>query len=287
MRTIKHAPLTLRHRLGAPKMMAALAALAACLVFAPPATAHDTWFQTLAPTPSGQLVFAIATGNRFPVFEFPIAYQYLVGSGCRGPGGTLAPLAHVEDRPGALILRSPRPLDARVGIACWAQLKSFDVEVPQDKVELYLSEIQASPALRATWAAMKSRGLPWRERYTKSVRTELAGSRLRGAVPLQMDVRLDNPRTPIRSGDELVFQVLLRGQPVADLPVEFVSHLNPLGLWRKTDAEGRVRIALPLAARWLARAVDLRVSPKNADEWESDFVTLAFDVGPREAAAAR
>ena len=194
---------------------------------------------------------------------------------------------HVEDRPGALILRSPRPLDARVGIACWAQLKPFDVEVPQDKVELYLSEIQASPALRATWAAMKSRGLPWRERYTKSVRTELAGSRLRGAVPLQMDVRLDNPRTPIRSGDELVFQVLLRGQPVADLPVEFVNHLNPLGLWRKTDAEGRVRIALPLAARWLARAVDLRVSPKNADEWESDFVTLAFDVGPREAAAAR
>ena len=287
MRTIKHAPLTLRHRLGAPKMMAALAALAACLVFAPPATAHDTWFQTLAPTPSGQLVFAIATGNRFPVFEFPIAYQYLVGSGCRGPGGTLAPLAHVEDRPGALILRSPRPLDARVGIACWAQLKPFDVEVPQDKVELYLSEIQASPALRATWAAMKSRGLPWRERYTKSVRTELAGSGLRGALPLQMDVRLDNPRTPIRSGDELVFQVLLRGQPVADLPVEFVSHLNPLGLWRKTDAEGRVRIALPLAARWLARAVDLRVSPKNADEWESDFVTLAFDVGPREAAAAR
>ncbi len=279
------APRRVRRWLGAPKTVAAVGALATCLSFAPLAAAHDTWFQTLAPTAGGHLVFAIATGNRFPTFEFPIAYEYLVASGCRGPGGTVAPLAHVEDRPQALILRSAKPLDARAGITCWAQLKPFDVEVPADKVELYLSEIQASPALRATWAAMKGRGLTWRERYTKYTRTELGGVGLRAGLPLVMDVRLDNPRAPIRAGDELTFQVLQNGVPKVDLPVELVNSLSPIGIWRKTDAEGRVRIAPPLAGRWLLRGVDLRVSSKSADEWESDFVTFAFDVAARNPPA--
>ncbi len=255
------------------------------------AAAHDTWFVRQPSTPGGHAVFAIGTGDRFPTLEFPLAYASLVDSGCAVAGAAAsprsAPLAHVEDRTTAAVVRSATPLPSQAAFSCWAQLMPFDVEVPPDKVELYLREIQAGPALRATWAAMKARGLPWRERYTKSARVEHAGEGLRPALPLQMDVRLDNARAPIRAGDELVFQVLLRGKPVADLPLEFVNQLNPLGLWRKTDAEGRVRIALPLATRWLARAVDLRVSPQSADAWESDFVTLAFDVGPREAGAAR
>lgn len=287
MHTTPKAARPVHRRPGAPKTLAALAALSAVSVIsaliglATPAAAHDTWFQTLAPTPSGHLVFAIATGNRFPTFEFPIAYEYLVASGCRGPGGTVAPLAHVEDRPQALVLRSAKPLDARAGITCWAQLKPFDVEVPADKVELYLSEMQAGPALRATWAAMKARGLPWRERYTKYARTELGGTGLRAGLPLVMDVRLDNPRAPIRAGDELTFQVLQNGVPKVDLPVELVNSVSPVGIWRKTDADGRVRIAPPLAGRWLLRGIDLRVSSKSADEWESDFVTFAFDVAAR------
>jgi len=160
-------------------------------------------------------------------------------------------------------------------------VQAFDVEVPADKIELYFREIQAGPALRATWAAMKARGLPWRERYTKSARIELGGSGLRPELPLQMDVRLDHPRSPMRAGDELGFQVLLKGVPLAGLPVELVTSLSPVGLWRRTDAEGRIRIAPPLAGRWLLRAVDLRVSSRTPDEWESDFVTLAFDVAAR------
>ena len=246
------------------------------------AAAHDTWFQPLALTPAGQLVFALSTGTRFPTYEFPLAYEYLVGSGCRGDGANAASLVHVEDRPTSLIVRSATPLKPAAGVSCWAQLTPFDVEVPPEKIELYLREIQASPALRATWAAMKARGLPWRERYIKSARVEIGGSGLREALPaLTMDVRLDNPRNPIRAGDELGFQVLRDGAPIANLPVELVNNISPVGIWRKTDGEGRVRIAPPLAGRWMLRGVDLRVSRKTVDEWESWFVTLAFDVAPR------
>jgi hypothetical protein len=177
-------------------------------------------------------------------------------------------------------VRSAAPLNPRNAFTCWAQLAPFDVVVPPDKIELYLREIQASPALRATWAGMKARGLPWRERYTKFARIELGGTGPRAALPLAMDVVLDNPRQPIRAGDELGFQVFRDGKPIADLPVELVGNLSPLGIWRKTDAEGRVLVTVPLAGRWILRGVDLRVSSQTPDEWVSWFVVLGFEVSP-------
>ena len=245
------------------------------------ASAHDTWFHPLPPTPAGHVMFRLGTGTRFPSHEFALAYEYIAASGCLGGGATPAPLAHVEDHRTAVVVRSATPLDPREAITCWAQLAPFDVEVPPGKVELYLREIQAGPALRATWAAMKARGLPWRERYTKFARIELGGTGPRAALPLAMDVVLDNPRQPIRAGDELGFQVLRDGMPIADLPVELVGNLSPLGIWRKTDAEGRVRVTVPLAGRWILRGVDLRVSRKTSDEWESWFVVLGFEAGAR------
>jgi Domain of unknown function (DUF4198) len=264
--------MALTSRIAAAALLAA-AAGAAC--------AHDTWFEPLSSTPAGHVVFALGTGTHFPIHEFALAYESIVASGCRGEGVTAAPLAHVENRPTTVVVRSATPLNARSALTCWAQVTPFDVEVPPDKIELYLREIQASPALRATWAAMKARGLPWRERYTKFARIELGGTGPRAALPLAMDVVLDNPRQPIRAGDELGFQVLRDGKPIADLPVELVGNLSPLGIWRKTDAEGRIRVTVPLAGRWILRGVDLRVSHKTADEWESWFVVLGFEASPR------
>ena len=248
------------------------------------ARGHDTWFEALPATAAGQRVFALGTGNRFPVFEFPLGYEYVVGSGCRGAGASAAPLAHVEDRPTALVLRSATPLKGGAAHTCWAALTPFDVVVPPDKVELYLNEIQASPALRATWAAMAARGLPWKERYTKFARIELGGVGLREALPVGMDVRLDSPRQPIRAVDALTFQVLRDGAPIAGLPVELVGNLSPRGIWRKTDAQGRVSVPLPVAGRWILRGVDLRVARHSADEWESWFVVLGFEALPRSPA---
>ena len=74
------------------------------------------------------------------------------------------------------------------------------------------------------------------------------------------------------------------GQPLAGLPVELRHENSALGLWRRTDGDGQVRIALPWPGRWLLRGVDLRVADDDADAWDSRFATLSFDVLPRTAA---
>jgi hypothetical protein len=76
----------------------------------------------------------------------------------------------------------------------------------------------------------------------------------------------------------LLLRVLRNGQPLADFPVELRGDRVALGLWRKTDAEGRVRFPAPLAGRWVLRGTELRLSEREPDTWESRFVTLTFEI---------
>ena len=242
------------------------------------ASAHDTWFETLPAAAPGQLAFSLATGNRFPRQEFPVGMEQLTASGCRDAAGTVLPMRLLQDKPNALWVRAA----VRTGNAasCWAQLQAFEVEIEPRIVEIYLKEIQASAAVRETWADMQRRGVRWRERFTKHARVESlrAGAAVATQpVPMAMDVLLRSDG-PVGVDRALDFQVLRDGQPLAGLPVEFQSAASGLGIWRRTDAQGRVTFSPPLPGRWLLRGTELYLSPTQADWWESRFVTLAFDV---------
>ena len=39
-------------------------------------------------------------------------------------------------------------------------------------------------------------------------------------------------------------------------------------------------MTVPLAAKWMLRGTDLRLSTSNPDFWDSRFVTLTFEVFP-------
>ena len=128
--------------------------------------------------------------------------------------------------------------------------------------------------------ACSSRGLAWKERYTKHARIELPGARAaRAAAPgLAMDAVPLGDAAGWRSGDSAGFQLLRDGQPLADFAVELRHERAPVGVWLRTDAQGRVQMRLPLAGRWVLRGTDLRPSSERPGTWDSRFVTLAFDV---------
>ena len=290
-----------------------------------PAMAHDTWFEALPARPGSATVLALGTGNRFPLQEYTLTMAQLQLSGCRAgtDADSIAPLQHQGDTPTALRLRSPwAGQDTGAGQSCWAQSIAFEIELPADKVALYLKEISAPPAVHAAWADLRARGLPWKERYSKHARIELpasgtaaTGARVEGsrdadppaqrdtqtATPartqaqtralalaiagpasaaqpsgMAMDVLLESDAQRLVPGEELRFRVLRDGQPLRDLAVELHGDRSPLGSWKRTDAEGRVRFRLPMAGRWVLRGTDLRLSSSLPDTWESRFVTLAF-----------
>jgi len=245
------------------------------------AAAHDTWFEPLAPSRAGEIHLALGTGDRFPAQEYAIDPKYLARQGChrsrRDQVDAMQPLRVTAT---ALVLRAP--VSAR---SCWAQLTPFQITLPADKVPVYLLEINASADLRAIWAAQQARGLPWQETYTKHARINLGEVSAQSAVPSGsgMDMLLQAAPGPVRVRDKVVVQVLREGRPLAGLNVELRSELSPLGLWQRTDAEGRVTVQPPLAGRWVLRGTDLALSASRPDEWESRFITLAFEVLPAVA----
>lgn len=259
---------------------AAAALMLAGSVLASAAHAHDTWFEPQTGTAAdAQPVLALGTGTRFPRQEFTVPRQQVQASGCMARGGREVALQHVADEP-TLWLRpaAPGPL------SCWARLVPLELEINDATVEIYLDEIRALPAVRERWAALRARGVRWHETYVKHTRIEL-GARPAGDTPLVapslgVDVLLEARTRPLRAGDTLRAQLLRQGQPLAGLPVELQNDLSPLGLWRSTDAEGRIEVTVPLAARWLLRGVDLRPSATQPEHWDSDFISLAFEVLP-------
>jgi hypothetical protein len=248
----------------------------ACLLAASAtAAAHDTWFEPLA---DGTL--SLGTGTRFPKRESGIGVEYLRQHGCQRAETGVAPLTPLHNTDDALLFTVPAG-----AVSCWMQLMPFEIDLPADKIGIYLNEVRPPKAVLDAWAGMQARGLPWHERYTKHARIERPGGGTPRPSDMDMDVLLDSAQAP-RVGQPIGFQVLRDGLPLADFAVELRSDRTPFGLWRRTDAEGRVQFQPPLAGQWILRGVDLRLSEDRPDTFDSRFVTLAFTVAPKARTAA-
>lgn len=255
------------------------------LLYATAAQPHDTWFQAL-PADGGAPLLALGTGARFPAQESGIGVEYIAQQGCslRAPAGSadavptratrptqpMKPLRNVAQ---ALLLRAPAGAQS-----CWLQLVPLEIELTPDTVPIYLREVRADAALRAAWDHIQQRGLPWKERYTKHARIDFGGTAAEpGPMGKDMGMGMDIVRTAAADG-AFAFRVFRDGQPLPGLAVEWVSGQVPLGIWRRSDAQGLVSVPSLPPGRWLVRAIDLRLSTVRPDEWESRFVSLAFEV---------
>jgi hypothetical protein len=258
----------------------AAAAAAALWLAASAALAHDTWFAPYAGAPASERLLALGTGNQFPLLDSPIGTEFLPQQGCALADGGRVAMAALRYDAAALVLRPPPR--AR---SCWVQSTPFDVVLPADKIPVYLNEVRPPPAMLAAWADMRARGLPWQERYVKHARVELPGTggAAQAAEPsgLGMDMLLAGERRPLKVGDTVTVQVLRDGEPLADFAVEWRNDRGRIGLWQKTDAQGRVSQRLPLPGQWLLRGVDLRLSATVPDTFDSRFITLALTVEAR------
>lgn len=244
-------------------------------LLATPAQAHDTWFERL---PGDGL--ALGTGNQFPQQESGLDPRFIATSGCRAARiATTLAVAQVSER--ALELRASPGAST-----CWLQSAPFTVTLAPDKIELYLREANPSPELRAAWASLHSRGLPWRERYVKHARIELADAPSAAAAPLGLDLAIEH-EGPIEPGQTFAVRVRRDGVPLAGQAVELRSEDSPLGLWRRSDEQGRLTFPALLPGRWLLRAIDLRLSATEPDRFDSRFATTAFQIGMNFSSNAR
>lgn len=261
------------------------AAIAACILAALPSVqAHDSWLAPAAEQSRGLLRLELGVGPRYPLRESGPAASSVARGGCRSAEQAKEQaLVPRRENPDFLELRAR--IEATAGVACWVELKPFPVEMTPELVKTYFSEIRPPAALVEQWSRQQARGVAWRETYTKSLRMELPGepgaagslAALRTPQGLPMEM-VPTGADPIRVGQPADFQVLLDGKPLAGQWIELVSSRHTLGIWRQSDAEGKIRQALPFAGRWLLRSVHLEAPADDSQPWRSRFVTLLVHV---------
>jgi hypothetical protein len=264
---------------------ARIAAFAAALCLGAAVYAHDSWLSPARETASaGSLSLELTTGTRFPRPEFSQTSESVAQAHCRDGAGAVSALTPGTQQAQWLEMHAPSP-SPTLPLACWLELRPASIELAAPIVQVYFNEIHAAPAARQAWSDMQARKVPWRESYRKFARIELAQSspvskeqlaQARRPVGLALEIVVLGDDT-IAPAVPLAFQVLRDGAPLAGFEVELVSERSPLGIWRRTDANGIVRHQLPFGGRWLLRGTDLRLSVAQADSWDSRFVTLAID----------
>lgn len=253
-------------------------------------THDDTWLVPARATiPSGvDAAFDLTSGAAFPTSATAVSAAHVRTARVRTAGRTEALPAPAT---GARALRFRVPL-RRTGVATvWVSLAPRPLTLDSAGVLRYLDAIDAPDSVRVAYL----RQLPvdgvrqWRERAARHATTHvLVSSPLRPrpsqdaswnvptGLPLEL-VPLRDP-TALHPGDSLTVRLLARGRPLAHTAVGTVAPDGRAQPARRTDAEGRLTVALPRSGRWLLRATHLRHVDTPQVDWESDFATLTVAV---------
>ena len=255
------------------------------------AFAHDTWL--ISATNFGRVGtpfrLGLTSGETFPNDDFSIVSTRVARAIVREAGVTRA---LPRPTPAALRLEylwTPRSAGvASVGI----ELQPKTLVLEPRLIDEYLSEIDASDAIRATWKSLGEKQ-KWTESYTKHAMTfvRIAPAKSDSAwiadkswtrpLGLALEIVPERDPTALRAGDTLVVRVLRRGVPVPGFSVGAIREGRSKAIFFHTDAAGRARVIVDADGRWLLNGTSLRRSTSGKTVWESDFITATVHVAPR------
>ena len=246
------------------------------LVTSAVALAHDTWLLPAAGAPPR---LQLTSGMQFPQPEYALRADRVERAWSDGKGRAMPP-----PKRAAKALEFPIAADGEpraYAVRLWPKTLLMDA----GEVGHYFDEIHASPELRLRWERQPE-PRRWQEEYRKNAKALVSGGT--GACPtlaarplgLELELLIDADLCGLRPGASLPIRAVQDGAAKSGLVVALVGSDGREAGHARTDAQGRARLSLPTAGRWLLRATDLRPAPADRPEldWQSDFTTLTFEV---------
>lgn len=251
------------------------------LLLAAPIHAHDTW---LAPdrfrgAKAGPVTLSLSSGMEFPKLDHAIAPDRVASArwhAARARGALLtgAPAAH------ALEFRADRAQGMTVYSVV---LHPRPSKLKREQVREYIDHL-GIPNANEVFAAWQqtSKAEQTDYRYMKYAKTFAAtgapDSSRSWADPAEMRLELipQNDPTCVPSGGTLDVMLLDRGKPLPRYPVALLREGAKEPASAVTDAEGRVRLTLPAAGRYMLRATTLEPSADTAARWDVHLTTITF-----------
>lgn len=256
------------------------------LTLAAPLHAHDTW---LAPSQyraaaASPVTLSLSSGMEFPKLDHAIAADR-VASAKWQTASNRGELASGQSAEHALEFRA----DARDGITVYTVvLHPRPSKLKREQVREYIAHlgIPNADAVFEDWQrTSKSEETAYRYmKYAKTfVRTGTADASRVFAEPAGMRLELVPRQDPtsLAAGGTLDVVLLDRGKALARHPVALLREGSKEPIAATTDAEGRVRLALPASGRYMLRATVLEPSEDKTTAWDVHFTTMTFEVSPK------
>lgn len=266
-----------RRRLTGPALLAFAISLAAAL----PAAAHETWLlpETFAPSAGEALQMRMTSGMGFPGMDSAIAPSRLREAVLLQNGERLN-LTVAGTGSGALLLTT-NPKESAACAAVKLRPRVLAIESKAD-VEHYLEEVGAPQSVWEAWEATAATET-WRESYSKLARSFLRGTPADepcwdAAGGTRFDIVPAEDPSVLGATDSLSLRLTLDGAPLAAQAVGIVREGNEPAPLSRSNADGHLELKLSGPGRYMVYATHLRPVDMDNANWESDFVTLTFEV---------
>lgn len=264
-------------------------AAALVLLFTGTLGAHDMWIEpTSFNADIGALLgLRLRVGQDFlgdPLVRDPALIDKFVVA---GPTGIRRVVGRDGGDPAGLL----RPTEEGLLVAGY-QSNPSQVVLPAAKFRQYLVDegLDGIAALRASRGQSDAEA---RELFTRCARTLVLLGRPDAAQrdqPLHFILELVAEGNPyaMRAGQRVPFRLTYNGAPLPHALVVAINQREPQArISARSDADGRVRLALDKPGAWLIKAVHMTPAPAGSDsEWASYWASLTFDL-PAAARASR
>lgn len=160
------------------------------------------------------------------------------------------------------------------------------VQLEGPKFETYLGQEGLEP-IQKLRAKRGQTAAPAKEVFSRSVKSFVvvgssAAKFADGPSGLPLDLIAESSPLSLSGAKSLPLQLLFRGKPLAGAKVVAFPRRDPShAVTGRTNAQGRVTLALDSADVWLVKAVHMIEAPADAGaQWESFWALLTFEVGP-------
>ncbi len=264
-----------------------LASIAALCLTCGMSLAHDFWLEpnSFRPEPGSIIAVHVLVGHGDERTPFVRKDEHIERFVLVGADGERPLVGRPDDDPAGLVR-----LDQQGQLLVGYRSKSSRIELAAEKFEAYLRE----EGLEHVIEEREERGeseLPGRESYSRCAKALVtvgpdATTGFDRRLGFELEIVPENDPTGLAWRDELgrheplTVRVLHGETGLANALVG--AHLldDPsVELHLRTDDEGRVRLELPRAGRWMLTAVHMERAPQGADhDWSSLWASMTFEL---------
>jgi uncharacterized GH25 family protein len=265
----------------------------AALLLGSTALAHDFWLEpkTFGPEPGSILPVHVVVGSGLERSPFLREEEHIKRFVLVGPGGEKPLVGRPGDDPAGYVR-----LDQLGFLIVGYRSNPARIDLEAEKFTAYLRE----EGLESVIEERDERGealAAGRESYSRCAKAVLTvgprpseGFDRRLGFDLEIVPEVDPTHLARRDGtstfEPLSVRVFHGEQGAAGILVGARNLDDPsVTLHVRADEEGRARLELPCAGRWLVKAVHMERAPAGSDhEWSSLWASLTFDLEPSPTA---